>query len=116
MQESYGEGLASHTGPESCVAIRKDGDEALTGVRAGRVLNREIGSPPKGGHSGVPTHMTWCGRPHRGCRHREAAVDPARSETPRMYGNTMHGNRESRRSSARAGSADRIGKSKDPRR
>jgi len=51
MQESYGEGVASHTGPESCVVTRKGGDEALTGVRAGRALNREIARPPQGGHS-----------------------------------------------------------------
>jgi len=37
MQESYGEGVATHTGPESCAAVR----EALTGVRAGRVFSRE---------------------------------------------------------------------------
>jgi hypothetical protein len=37
MQESYGEGLAAHTGPESCAAVR----EALTGGRAGRVFSRE---------------------------------------------------------------------------
>jgi RNA-directed DNA polymerase len=33
MKESYGEGLAIHTGPESCGAARKSGDEALTGER-----------------------------------------------------------------------------------
>jgi len=42
MKESYGEGLASHTGPESCAGARKGSGEALTGVRAGRVLSREI--------------------------------------------------------------------------
>ena len=42
MQESYGEGLAIHTGPESCGRIRKDTIEALTGVCAGRVLSRVI--------------------------------------------------------------------------
>ena len=42
MKESYGEGVATHTGPESCVAVREGGGEALTGVRAGRVLSREI--------------------------------------------------------------------------
>ena len=31
MKESYGEGLASHTGPESCVGRRKAAGEALTG-------------------------------------------------------------------------------------
>ena len=42
MQESYGEGVATHTGPESCAVVREDGGEALTGGRAGRVLSREI--------------------------------------------------------------------------
>ena len=41
MKESYGEGLATHTGPESCGAAREGGVEALTGVRAGRVFSRE---------------------------------------------------------------------------
>ena len=31
MRESYGEGAATHTGPESCVALREGGGEALTG-------------------------------------------------------------------------------------
>ena len=42
MKESYGEGLATHTGPESCGVDREVHDEALTGVHAGRVLSREI--------------------------------------------------------------------------
>jgi len=37
MQKSYGEGLATHAGPESCGGARKSSAEALTGVRAGRV-------------------------------------------------------------------------------
>ncbi|MEW6300705.1 MAG: hypothetical protein AB1671_23705, partial [Thermodesulfobacteriota bacterium] len=32
MQESYGEGPATHTGPESGVAARKGGREAMIGV------------------------------------------------------------------------------------
>jgi len=32
MKEPYGEGLASHTDPESCVDSRKAGHEALTVV------------------------------------------------------------------------------------
>ena len=36
----YGEGLASHTGPESCGGVREDAFEALTGVRIGRVTER----------------------------------------------------------------------------
>lgn len=42
MKELYGEGVASHTGPESCGGGRKAIAEALTGVRAGRVLSREM--------------------------------------------------------------------------
>ena len=36
MRVSYGEGLASHSGPESCVCIRKGAGEALTGGAASR--------------------------------------------------------------------------------
>ena len=49
MKESYGEGLASHTGPESCVGRRKAAGEALTGVHADQPLSSEI-KP-----SGTPT-------------------------------------------------------------
>ena len=45
MQESYDEGVASHTGPESCVAARKGRDEALTGVRAGRAIEPRNSGP-----------------------------------------------------------------------
>src|SRR6266446_4032769 len=41
MKESHGEGVATHTDPESCVTVREDGREALTGERAGRVFSRE---------------------------------------------------------------------------
>lgn len=36
MKESYGKEPATHTGLESCVAVRKGSREALTEVRAGR--------------------------------------------------------------------------------
>lgn len=42
MKEPYSEGIANHTGPESCVGIPGGGGEALTGVRVGWVFNREI--------------------------------------------------------------------------
>jgi hypothetical protein len=42
MKESYGEGLAIHTGPASCVGYPRGSGEALAGVRAGRVLSREM--------------------------------------------------------------------------
>ena len=54
MQEPYGEGVASHTGSESCVVARKGRGEALTGVHAGRVLSREIPF-----NFGVPTQYLY---------------------------------------------------------
>jgi len=45
MRVLYGEGLASHTGPESCAGAREGVGEALTGEGVGRVLSREITSP-----------------------------------------------------------------------
>ena len=42
MREPYGEGPASHTGPESCVGRGNAAGEALTGVHAGRVFSCEI--------------------------------------------------------------------------
>src|SRR6266498_5193735 len=45
MREPYTEGVAIHGGPESCVGVREDVGEALTGVRVGRTLSREITVP-----------------------------------------------------------------------
>ena len=42
MKESYDEGVANHIGPESCGGGSNAMAEALTGVRAGQVLSREI--------------------------------------------------------------------------
>jgi hypothetical protein len=41
MQKPYGEGVAGHTGPESCGVSGNTETEALTGVRTGRVLSSE---------------------------------------------------------------------------
>jgi hypothetical protein len=41
VQVSYSEGLANHTGPESCVGIREDAGEALTGEHIGQPSSRE---------------------------------------------------------------------------
>jgi hypothetical protein len=51
MKESYGEGVANHTGPASCVGYPRGSGEALAGVRAGRVLSREILSQLQGAHA-----------------------------------------------------------------
>jgi len=62
MKESHRKGLASHPGPESCVASRKAAIEALTGGSAGRVLSCEIiaiGVPPP--FSMAEGHTVGCG-------------------------------------------------------
>ena len=110
MKESYVKGLAAHSGPESCVVAREGRGEALTGERAGRVLNRETNSLRGADAVGAS------GRPRPGHRYREMPGDPARSETPSMYGNTSRENREIPCPPATDGVAGRVGKSKDTRR
>jgi hypothetical protein len=119
MKESHGEGVATHTGPESCGAAREGGVEALTGECAGRVLSRE--SQPAG--VGYPHQflrdadaLRICGRLHLAYRYREICQGPARSETPSTYGNTSHGNREIPCPPEAKYATGRVGKSKDVRR
>jgi len=103
MQESYGEGLATRTGPESCAAVR----EAVTGEWVGRVISRErplLRAPrpsreAEGHMGGVDTAR--CPRVWRGPRPR-AWPDPPRARTGRARGGPT--------GMARRG---RIGKSKD---
>jgi hypothetical protein len=46
MRELYIEGVANHDGPESCAGVREGDGEALTGVRAGWVIEpRTRGTP-----------------------------------------------------------------------
>jgi len=40
MKEPYGEGVASHNDPESCVVSREAGHESVEGAHAGRVSSR----------------------------------------------------------------------------
>jgi hypothetical protein len=94
MEESYVEGVANHDGPEPCVGVREDGGEASAGVRAGRVLSREI-TDFRGADAVNPG-----GRQHGPCRDREAWTGPARSETPRTCGSFLRENREIPRSPA----------------
>jgi hypothetical protein len=117
MKESYGEGRATHTGPESCAADGNAGGEALTGELAGRVLSREIHAPGRElwalrGADAVEVS----GRPYRPRRQRETRQDPARSETPSTQGSASHGNREILRPPGAEGATGRIGKSEDARR
>lgn len=88
MKEPYSEGLAPHTGPESCACSREDAGEALTGVRTGQPLSGEIKS------IGTPTLLSEAeGHTNSGAM-RESLAGPAPSETLRTCGNSIHGNRE----------------------
>jgi hypothetical protein len=116
MKKSYGEGVATRAGPESCIAAREGGGEALIGVCAGQVFSRENHAPPQGGLLRGADAVEKSGRPHWARRQRETRSDPARSETLCMHWNTLSGNREVPHLSATDEGADRIGKSKDERR
>ena len=110
MKVSYSEGLANHTGSESCGDAREGVCEALTGEGAGRVFSREklvlrdADAVRRGG------------RQHRMRRQSKALTSPAWSQTPRTYRNTSHGNREVPRFPRAKDALGRIGKSKDTRR
>jgi hypothetical protein len=110
MKESYGKGLATHTGPAPCEVVREDGVEASAGVRTGRVLSR-VRCTLRGADA-----VEEGGRQHPGRRYREASRDPARSETPCTFGITLHGNREIPGPPAEDGTAGRVGKPKGVRR
>jgi hypothetical protein len=83
MKVSYGEGGAIHTGSESCIGARKGAGEALTGVRTGQPLSREIETPPRKrwllrGADAVEIS----GRPHRGRRYTRAVSGPRAVREP----------------------------------
>jgi hypothetical protein len=88
MQESYGEGLAIHAGPELCGVSREAGFEALVGVRAGRVFSPEISqtgvptlSPYAEGNTLPSKSASWTGTP-RG-RSPRACTETPRTRTGR---------------------------------
>ena len=92
MKEPYGEGVATHSGLESCGGSREVPAEALTEVHAGRVFSHEMYRVP-----GADVVVTR-GRQYRDRRYRKAGSIPAGSETPGMHGNSTDGNREIPRS------------------
>src|ERR1700733_9682334 len=104
MKESYSEGIANHTGLRSYAGIRESAGGTLIEVCAGRVLSREIAQ-----NRGADA-VAISGRQYRLQRMLKLQENPARSKTPNMHGNTLEGNWEIPRSSAKA---DRSGKSKD---
>src|SRR5215470_16087719 len=88
MKELYVEGLASHDGPESCAGVGEGAGEALTGVRAGGAIEPRTVDVRGAGA------VSLSGRHHRRQRHRELAVDPARSENLCVRGTDRRENRE----------------------
>jgi RNA-directed DNA polymerase len=88
MEESHGEGPASHPDPESCVDGRKAGGEALTGAHAGQPSSCEIRS------FGVPTPLSEAEGHTTDGVIGEPSADPAQSKTLHTRGNSSHGNRE----------------------
>ena len=110
MKESHVEGLATHSGPESCGVSRKGRAEALTGVRAGRAIE-----PRKKLSSGRRRCRDMRKAPLSALLSRDAFGSCA-VEDPGTYGNTSHENREVLGSSVADGAAGRVGKSKDVRR
>ena len=109
MKESHGEGVAIHSDPESCVNVRKDAGEALTGAHAGWVLSREIDLTP------------GCRRPY-GRRKAILAASPSRDAAgPRAVSDPTHARKLLEREPGDPASVcrevvDRIGKSQDTRR
>jgi len=88
MQESYSEGLAIHTDPESCGYVGNGISEALTGAHAGWVLSRESLDLI----FGVPT-LSKMSEGNTGCLViARGILGSARSKTPCTYGNSLHRN------------------------
>ena len=79
IQLPYDEGIAIHVGSESCVVIREDIGEALTGESAGWVLSSEILNVRDA------DAVMSRGRQHRLVRQREDRPGPAESQTPRTH-------------------------------
>jgi hypothetical protein len=88
MKESYDEGRANHIAPESCAHNGNIIGEALTGETAGWVLSpvRDINPSADG--------LQTTRRQHHIHRYGEGYEGSAGSETPRMQGNSLGGNRE----------------------
>jgi RNA-directed DNA polymerase len=82
------EGVATHSGPESCVGDPRGRSEALAGVRAGWVIE------PRNRLVRGADALVISGRQHRRGRYRESSLDPARSRSLGMYGVSMRENRE----------------------
>ena len=84
MKVQYKKGVANRLDPESCVANREVGIEALTGDTDRPAME------PRNYKSGMPTPYPLVeGNTQQGAT-REPRCDPARSETLSMSGSCLH--------------------------
>ena len=88
MKVPYGEGLTTHTSPESCGDSGNTITEALTGESAGWVL-----SPVRDINPSADA-LQVCRRQHLMDRYGEGYEGSAGSETSCMHGSYLSGNRE----------------------
>ena len=106
MQVRYGEGVATHTGPESCATGREAKGEALAGERIGQPSSRErvFSRAPT---SSTGRKATWSGAPAR------VSGRPGVVKDPGMCTRSLRGNREiSSPTTGPQGRLVRIGKAK----
>lgn len=87
MKVLYGEGVAIHTGPESCGGGREAAGEALTGERIGQPLSRVRISIPDADRV-LCLEGDTAGRVMRAPRRSGVVRDPG------MCGRSLRGNRE----------------------
>lgn len=102
MKELHRKGLANHSGPESCICVRKGIDEALTGEYAGQPLSCEIQTFRE------PTLLSEAEGNTRIDNKSELIRVSAQSENLSMHGHFLHGNREILETSGNM--LDRLGK------
>jgi hypothetical protein len=93
MEVSYGEGIASHTGPELCGDDREVVVEALTGERAGRVSSATAVSAACSNSTTAkrPDHQTQPRGPHSPANQHGEAGPPLtrRRAPPRITRNSL---------------------------
>ena len=87
MQVRHSEGIATHTGPESCASGREVRGEALTGERIGQPSSRErvFSRAPT---SSTGRKATWSGALARASDRSGVVEDPG------MFARSLYGNRE----------------------
>jgi hypothetical protein len=82
------EGIANHSGPESCAVAREGGGEALTGVRTGQPLSRENGFLFRTPTRSLTWKATWSNVPTQAFVRYGVVLEPG------MCASSLHGNRE----------------------